>query len=1196
MMRIILSCLLLLFASSVFSATPLTYAQCKRNTDTWTVTKDIIISGVPTAVEKSFRLDVFDKTYDSLRFLSNKFSNNEFTGPCDIVYRDAVGVETVVYQCSGNPNTGDQACAALMPQMSPDGTKISFTVYWGNNNPILIRPNQYDFSPNADSGTSNAFTENGGWVNVCSTYAANGYQCATENDVLVTEFLAKWAQLYEYEIATDTVTEITPKVLGRFDVAPTYVSNTRLAFLTTREMGMAPSILWTNAVEYALGWATIDTDGRNFRHAAKHRLTREFEGTVTPSGDILFVLHRMSAGLPYICNNGTAGRSCTIYNVTAGWAMNEWGERFATFGQHSAGPVPDSLGIVYDSLRPVTFTVDSDTDAVTMWFADYYRGNNNSLGELVASIMLAKLKEGPNGSQVSNHADTFFPVNRWRATTFADAEDGTSNVDGLRTGIFLGRVGYPGTLPGGKLVLSYGEGGCSTVLLQEPFTAIGETWPAYVEFGSSWLRMSNYYDALEALTGDTIPACHIGLYEFTPDTISSPDSLVQLVKKTNYNLIGAKAAVSYATLYPGNTAPAQVTRPDKAHNDNRLPYGTPDAFFGSGSIRDRDTKPCNTADWDNLHNYHGCGTETANIADEDIVGIRFLRAKPNAANITQTRMNNHFGYDVEILGEIRIDNRDGEGAQIMEPSPHQANPDTSFLAKLPADTPLIIQGIDKNGLATSTDQTPFSLFPGSKFTCGGCHKHSDDARITFAQSHAATPGYTPFDLTGNTTSLLAGEVDGVQQYNVVGSRTVQYEYHTDIQPIFDARCISCHNTANKANVGNLDLSISNPSDQWQSTTTWYQLVRSGYSVINYPQLSRYIKLLSARESLLYWKAAGQRMDGRLDSDRPDDIDFGTAHTTSITAAELAILGRWIDMGASGGTDATNDRLPPVLVLNSVIDSGTGDTTDIVIGTHDSDVSTFSLCRITPPSGTCVDETPVSINADGITTINLASAISNDDIEFRATISDTAGNTTTEQFTVGHMAQFASNEAPPEPAVITVDAGSSASLFEGDTIYKRVKIIGGTSRTYSVDWGDGSQPSTGSISDNAKSFEINKMFADGYNTFTAVVTVNDGVAGSGNDSFGIVVANKGPYGTVTGPATANMYENVTLVPNITNTGSDTLSFYVVDWDDGTTNSQLTHQYKEAGSYTVNLSIMDEDGTHHIANHAITISDTAPPCEP
>ena len=175
-------------------------------------------------------------------------------------------------------------------------------------------------------------------------------------------------------------------------------------------------------------------------------------------------------------------------------------------------------------------------------------------------------------------------------------------------------------------------------------------------------------------------------------------------------------------------------------------------------------------------------------------------------------------------------------------------------------------------------------------------------------------------------------------------------------------------------------------------------------------------------------------------------------------------------------------------------------------------------------------------------------------------------------------------------------GSSASLFEGDTIYKRVKITGGTSRTYSVDWGDGSQPSTGSISDNAKSFEISKMFADGYNTFTAVVTVNDGVSGSGNDSFGIVVANKGPYGTVTGPATANMYENVTLVPNITNTGSDTLSFYVVDWNDGTTNSQLTHQYKEAGSYTVSLSIMDEDGTHHIANHAITINDTAPPCEP
>ena len=54
----------------------------------------------------------------------------------------------------------------------------------------------------------------------------------------------------------------------------------------------------------------------------------------------------------------------------------------------------------------------------------------------------------------------------------------------------------------------------------------------------------------------------------------------------------------------------------------------------------------------------------------------------------------------------------------------------------------------------------------------------------------------------------------------------------------------------------------------------------------------------ARESLLYWKAANQRTDGRSDSTYDDDIDFGADHPTGVTEEELAIIAAWLDSGAT----------------------------------------------------------------------------------------------------------------------------------------------------------------------------------------------------------------------------------------------------------------------------------------------------------
>jgi hypothetical protein len=54
----------------------------------------------------------------------------------------------------------------------------------------------------------------------------------------------------------------------------------------------------------------------------------------------------------------------------------------------------------------------------------------------------------------------------------------------------------------------------------------------------------------------------------------------------------------------------------------------------------------------------------------------------------------------------------------------------------------------------------------------------------------------------------------------------------------------------------------------------------------------------AGESLLYWKAANQRTDGRTDDTYNNDIDFGADHPTGITPTELKVIGDWLDSGAT----------------------------------------------------------------------------------------------------------------------------------------------------------------------------------------------------------------------------------------------------------------------------------------------------------
>ena len=91
-----------------------------------------------------------------------------------------------------------------------------------------------------------------------------------------------------------------------------------------------------------------------------------------------------------------------------------------------------------------------------------------------------------------------------------------------------------------------------------------------------------------------------------------------------------------------------------------------------------------------------------------------------------------------------------------QPRDPDGNPDTSFLAKIPADTAFTFQTLDKRGMVLNTSQTWHQLRPGEiRNNCGGCHAHSQKP-TDFALTAAARPDYNVWDLV-NTTPLLTDE-------------------------------------------------------------------------------------------------------------------------------------------------------------------------------------------------------------------------------------------------------------------------------------------------------------------------------------------------------------------------------------------------------------------------------------------------------
>ena len=223
------------------------------------------------------------------------------------------------------------------------------------------------------------------------------------------------------------------------------------------------------------------------------------------------------------------------------------------------------------------------------------------------------------------------------------------------------------------------------------------------------------------------PAFDSGIYLIKAGKpIDEPGQMLLIKNDPNYHEQWPRALVPYKRTYgvkePRRLAPLANDGKQSPH----LPEGTPFGLVGTSSLYKRESYPYGvvrpgsvTASYagekdptgyrghDTSFNWTVQGADAGLYANDDIHAIRILALEPTSDTRPKGGRNyyNHAKERLRILGEIPVRkfSRDPKGnAQPLDPD---GNPDTSFLAKIPADTRLDLSdtGQERHGAEHGPD-------------------------------------------------------------------------------------------------------------------------------------------------------------------------------------------------------------------------------------------------------------------------------------------------------------------------------------------------------------------------------------------------------------------------------------------------------------------------------------------------------------
>jgi PKD repeat protein len=287
-----------------------------------------------------------------------------------------------------------------------------------------------------------------------------------------------------------------------------------------------------------------------------------------------------------------------------------------------------------------------------------------------------------------------------------------------------------------------------------------------------------------------------------------------------------------------------------------------------------------------------------------------------------------------------------------------------------------------------------------------------------------------------------------------------------------------------------------------------------------------------------------------------------------------VFGGTADSTTSGATDSSNGTLEVIFTnLPPTADAGGDETAD------EGEIISFNGTANDPESqpleilwdfgdGSTASGTLTPTHAyddDGLFTVTLV-------------VTDTSGlsDSDTLQVTV-------SNVAP------TVEAGANQTADEGESVSLDPATFTdpGTADTHTatIDWGDGTVEA-GTVNQANDTVSGSHVYADN-GLFTVTVTVTDDDSGSDSDTFTVNVANVDPSVEAGCNQNVAVDEMVSLDPaTFSDPGTADTHAATIDWDDGTVEAGTvnqandtvsgSHVYTEAGTYTVTVMVMDDDG--------------------
>jgi hypothetical protein len=420
--------------------------------------------------------------------------------------------------------------------------------------------------------------------------------------------------------------------------------------------------------------------------------------------------------------------------------------------------------------------------------------------------------------------------------------------------------------------------------------------------------------------------------------VDEPAEMRLIKNDPRYNEMFPRAVVSYERIY-GIKQPATIK---PLANDGslspHLPEGTPFGLVGSSSLYKRESypegavpkgsvtagftgerdstgyrglDPFNTSQNGASLNWFNQGSDAGVYSNDEIHAVRILAMEPTTDRHHGPRsgrlFHSHAMERLRVLGEIPVRKFGKDGKQPLDPD---GNPDTSFLAKIPADTPFTFQTLDKRGMVLNMAQTWHQLRPGEiRNDCGGCHAHSQQP-TDFSLTAAAKADYKLFDLTEKTPLLVnrdqdqsgqRWDADNTSGLKLADAGVVNVEYHRDVKPILQRSCATCHTSKEgKSPAGNLDLDADgemvNVPHTGKFPGTYYRLAMDDQAKFGHKPVihngtwrqtnaSRYVRQFQSRRSLLVWKTHGERLDGWKNEDFPTARVPGDPNTLELAAGQ-----------------------------------------------------------------------------------------------------------------------------------------------------------------------------------------------------------------------------------------------------------------------------------------------------------------------